>query len=509
MSDSRVKNAKRNIISGAVKQAVHLLFAFIIRTAIIYTLGAEYQGLNGLFVSILQVLNLTDLGFSTAVIYILYRPVVENDTGSICAIINYLKKVYFRIGIIILLAGSCIAPFLKYLVKGSVPQDLNMYILFMMYLFNTAVSYLLFAYKNTLFSAMQRQDIISSVYTVTSAVMNILQLAAIAVFKNYYVYTVLLPVGTIANNIILQIVSRKKYPDIVPDGNIDPKVKKELTKQIKAVFIGKIGDVARNSFDNIVLSVLIGLVAVTIYDNYYYIYNALYGIMAIIIGSISASAGNSIVTESVEKNYKDMQKINFIFMWIVGWCSICMLCIYQPFMLVWMHGNTEMLLSDLNMALFCLYFYAINMTYVRSMYLDGNGLFYECRFWFVAEAAANLILNFVLGYFLGITGIILATIITIVVLNFICRTNVLFKNYFKRSPLRFYSQHLLYFIITAAAGIVTYILCSGIHVSGIAGIAVRAAVCVLVPNAIMCLCYLKNELFRESLHFIRKIIFKR
>ena len=102
MSDSRIKNSKRNLKSAIILQIINIILPFVVRTLILYKLGEEYQGLNGLFTSILQVLNLTDLGFSSAVVYILYKPIAIGDNDTVCALISYLKRVYRIIGIVIL-----------------------------------------------------------------------------------------------------------------------------------------------------------------------------------------------------------------------------------------------------------------------------------------------------------------------------------------------------------------------------------------------------------------------
>ena len=61
-----------------------LTLPFIIRTIIIRELGVEYAGLSTLFASILQVLNMTELGFSSAVIFSLYKPMADGDNDAIC-----------------------------------------------------------------------------------------------------------------------------------------------------------------------------------------------------------------------------------------------------------------------------------------------------------------------------------------------------------------------------------------------------------------------------------------
>lgn len=188
VSKSRIKNAKRNVISGLLKQIIGIVLTFATRTAIIYILGAEYQGLSGLFSAILQVLNLSDLGFSTAVTFVLYKPIAEDDTNSICAIIAFLKKVYVIIGLVMLIIGVIIMPILPLLISDNCPADINIYILFAVYLINTVISYLLFAYKSTLLTAMQRDDVVSNIYMITSILIKTLQLVLLLVFRNYYIY---------------------------------------------------------------------------------------------------------------------------------------------------------------------------------------------------------------------------------------------------------------------------------------------------------------------------------
>ena len=374
MIESRVINTKRNIISGFIKQISNIIFPFIIRTIILYRLGVLYQGLNGLFSSVLQVLNLTELGFSNAVVFVLYKPIAENDSETISAIINFLKKIYFTVGMVMLLLGLVIMPFLPYFIAGDYPADINIYLLFFIYLFNTIISYMLFSYKSALFIANQREDVVSNIYTITSFFTKVCQIVLLLLLNNYYIYIIVMPIGTIINNILLQFYSKKYFPEIITKGKITTELKDIINKQVKAIFINKVGDVARNSFDNIVLSSLLGLTVVAIYNNYYYIFSALYGIMLMISHSMQASVGNSVVKESIEKNYNDFIKFSFIYSWITGWATISMVSLYQPFMIIWMSGKSDMLLSFGDMLLLCIYFYFISMNNIRNLYLNVNGL---------------------------------------------------------------------------------------------------------------------------------------
>lgn len=506
-SESRLVNAKRNVISGLIKQVVGIVLTFAIRTVIIYTLGAEYQGLSGLFTAILQILSLTDLGFSTAVTFVLYKPIAEKDTDSVCAIIGFLKKIYVIIGLIILGIGVLLMPFLPRLISGNCPDDVNLYVLFVIYLINTVISYLLFAYKSTLLTAMQRDDVVSNIYTISSLCIKLLQLILLFVFKNYYIYIIILPLGSIINNILLQVFSKRIFPEIKPKGEISESIRGELTKQIKAVFINRLSDIARNCFDDIIISSFLGLVAVAIYDNYYYIYTAIIGIMSIIVHSIRASIGNSLVKESIEKNYKDLHIFTFIFMWLAGWFTVCLFCMYQPFMKLWMK-DSSMLLSFFDMTLFCLYFYSFCMTHTKGVYLEGKGLFWECRKLYVVEAFGNLGLNIILGYYFGITGVLIATISTILIFNFIGGTKILFANYFKKSPMQFLLLHGQYLVVTVINCIICMLITSHLPGKGVIGLIIKLVACAIFPHIIYILFYFKTKIFKES-YIIAKGFLKR
>ena len=134
---NRTKNASRNILAGLFNKVVHLVFPFIIRSVTIQVLGAEYLGLGSLFTSILQVLNLAELGFSNAVIYNMYKPIASRDKNTICALLNLYKKIYRVIGIVVFAIGLGVVPFLNNLIDGDIPNGINIYLLYAIFLFNT------------------------------------------------------------------------------------------------------------------------------------------------------------------------------------------------------------------------------------------------------------------------------------------------------------------------------------------------------------------------------------
>ena len=337
----RTKNAKKNIFWGLINKTVKIVVPFIIRTIIIYKLGEEYIGLNSLFTSILSTLSLAELGFDTAIVAIMYRYVADEDNDIINALVNFIRKAYLWVGSIILIAGCCCIPFLKLMINDyeSLPNDINLYVIYLLFLINTVITYFFGGYRNSIFEAYQRQDILSNLNTGVTLLFSLFQIYALVVSHNYYVYLVLIILSNIVLNLLVYYVSIRRFRNVKPVGSIDNEQKKELKKILYGTFMGKIGGVFSNSVDNMVVSAFLGVTILAYYTNYYYVVTALQSILVTIYISLQAGIGNSIALETKEKNYKDMIKFTFMFNWIVGWCSICMMILFQPFIKLWVGKN--------------------------------------------------------------------------------------------------------------------------------------------------------------------------
>ena len=497
---NRSKNAMRNVGFGIANKIINIVFPFAIRTVFIHTLGTEYLGLNSLFSSILTVLNLTELGFSSAIVFCMYKPIAEDDEGTIDALLLLYKKIYRIVGFIILIVGLLLMPFLPFLIKGDYPGEINIRIVYIVFLINTVLSYFLFAYLGALISAFQREDILSRVNIFIRLVMYISQIIILLTIKNYYFYILVLPIFTIINNIRTALIAKKVFPQYHPAGVISQEIKDEIKIKVKGLMIEKISIVTRNAFDSIFISMFLGLTATAIYNNYYYVMNAVILITNVFCASTVAGAGNSVVLDSAEKNYSDMIRLNFIYMWLCGWLTICLLCLYQPFMFIWV--GTKLMYPFECVILICIYFYILKMSDIRYIYELAKGLWWECRYRAISEAATNLVLNYFLGKIFGIYGIMIATIISIFFINFLYGTTIIFKCYFKKESIRgYFLNHLVNAVITVAVGCMTYFVCS-VMPSGVAGFFIRVTICLVLPNILFWLCYHRTDRFKEAVPWL-------
>lgn len=503
---SRTKNAVRNIYCGLFNKIITILFPFLIRTVLIKKIGIEYAGLNSLFSSILQVLNLTELGFASAVVYSMYKPIAENDKETICALLNFYKRVYFIIGLVILILGASIIPVLPKLIKGTVPEGINIYILFGIYLLNTSFSYLLFGYKNSLLNAHQRRDVISNILTITQGLMNLCQLAILITIKNYYLYVIMMPVFTVLNNILVGITTKRMFPEYSCKGKLDISIRKDIRKKVAGLMISKICHISRNTLDNIFVSAFLGLTMTAIYSNYFMILTSISGIIGIITTSMQGGIGNSIQTETEEKNYSDMRKFNLLYMWLSGWCAICMLCLYQPFIKFWL--GQEFLLPNGAVALLCLYFYILKSGDITANYCNAIGVWWDNKYRYILETVANVVLNYSLVRIFGIYGLISATIITMLLIGQGMGNQPLFKNYFTKQKLFKWLCHIQgrSLLITFIAGSISYFFCITIEkyfeFGIITAIIIRFIICLFIPNLLFLIFYSQTSDFKDAKNWL-------
>lgn len=483
MAESRVDNAKRNAISGIINKVVLLLLPFVVRTVLLRKLGAEYLGLSSLFTSVLQVLNMAELGFSSAVTFSLYKPLAEKDTETVCAYLTFFRKTYKVIGVVVIIAGIILMPFTPYLVNGSYPADINLYVLFAMYIINTAFSYLFWGYKAVLLSAVQKQRIISNIDTILGCIKSLLQLLVLVLFKNYYYYVMCLVIGTVLNNICVRYFADKLYPEYTRNALLASDKKKAIAKQVGGLAIGKLSNTARNSFDSIVLSLYCGLVDLAVYSNYYYIISTILGFITVLTEAIAAGIGDSVAVETCDKNYNDFKKFYFLFGWLGSWCTICMVCLYQPFMELWAGEN--LVVSDATMFLFVIYFYILQSGQLRALYSRAAGIWWEQRKLTIGEAILNLLLNFILGYYYGMQGILLATIITVSLFSIVGVGKMTVNLCFRRSSREFFCITAVYAAITFLLSAGMYFLVNIINLHGFSAMLVNGALCLVIPNIVI------------------------
>ena len=500
----RTKNATRNIIFGVMLQIYQIIVPFLMRTAMIYLMGVQYLGLNSLFTSVLQVLNLAELGVGSAMVFSMYEPIANDDKITICALMKLYRVYYSIIGLVIAIAGIIITPFIPKLINGEVPADINIYILYLLNLGATVLSYWLFAYKNSILQAHQRHDLVSKVTLVTNTLQYGMQILVLWIFHNYYLYVIVMLANQALTNCITAFVANKLYPDFQPEGDLKKEEVKQINQRIKDLFTSKIGSIIVTSADTIVISAFLGLTTLAIYQNYYYILTAVIGFVSVGLGAITAGIGNSLVVETKEKNFNDLNKFTFIICWISGFCSSCLLNLYQPFMRMWM--GEDLTLSFSAVICFVIYYYVYEINRLLNTYKDAGGIWHEDRFRPLVTAVVNLSLNLIMVQFIGIYGIILSTVLSMLLVGMPWLFHNLFTTLFEKEQLYGYLGKVIYYVlISFIVCTICSFICSFIDFGNLETFLIRFIICCFIPNVIFFIAYHKLGEFRGALLIVNRM----
>lgn len=493
---TRTDNIKKNLTFNIVKFVTQLVLQFVLRTALIYLMGAEYLGLNGLFTNVLSFLNLAELGIGTAIVFNMYKPIAERDVEKVKSLQAMYKKFYLIISVVVLVLGLILLPFIKLLIKGDVGVDINIYILYLMYLVNTLVGYFA-AHKRSLLFAYQRNDVENKIKTICLLFMTAIQVLVLFLLRNYYLYFTVTILFTIIESVLIHKVANKLYPEIDSKAQeLDIKTKKEIKKNVMALSFHKIGTVIVFSTDNILISTMLGLIVLGAYSNYYLIISTITTFFVLLSNAISASVGNLVASSDKDYAYEKYKQVKFIFSFLSAFSTICMIVLFQPFIKIWTGGGIYLL--DLStVILLGVSFYFSRMRTSASIFKDAAGLFWQNRFAPIFESLINLLVSIVLGLFLGLNGIVIGTILSTVLVPYWVEPKIVYKHYFKKSFWKFIKRAIIDFVIMIAVGIICFCVCSFIPDGGIWLLILKFVTCGILCLALLTITYLPTKEFKE------------
>ena len=503
MKLDRTKNAARNILFDGTLEMVNMIFPFVIRSVMLHYLGTEYLGLNGLFKSLLTFLNLAELGVGSAMVFSMYKPIAEDDTSAVCALLRLYRTLYRIIGLAVAAVGLLLIPVLPKLIKGDLPADMNLYVLYLMNLGNTVVTYWLFAYKGSLLQAHQRRDIISKVSLAVRLTEYSLKILILVFTRNYYLYLAVQLLCQIIVNLLTAVWAAKMYPQYVPAGKLPKEKTLDIFRRVRDLFTSKLSATVFDSADTLVISSFMGLAVLAVYQNYYFIITALRMILVVILNACMAGVGNKMVMESKEANYRDLERISLLFSWILGVSTSMLLCVYQPFMNVWM-GEENMLAIGLVFC-FAVYYYSMGANKLINMFKDAAGIWRIDRWRPMTAALVNLGLNLATVRWLGLYGVLLSSVFSIVVVQIPWLFHNLFQEVFPRQYMGRYIR--LFCGLTAVALVscgASWFLCGLYTLNVWPALLLNAAVSFVVPNLFYFAVYGRNPVFRESLSHLKR-----
>lgn len=438
---TRSSYAIKNVILGYVCTFFMDLLAFANRTVLVWVLGKNYVGINGLFTDVLGILSFAELGIGTALNFSLYKPVAQGDNEKIKSLMRLYKTAYRLIAFVIAIIGLLTLPFLSFVVKdpGNI-GDIHVY--YLIFLFNTVTSYFV-SYKYSLVNARQENYLFSIINMTTKAVSLCVQLIAVFLFSNYLWYLMAGAVVDLIQKIWIAKYLDHRYP-ILCEKNVqilEKNEKKKIWKNVRALIWHKIGDVSVHQTDNVIVSAFIDIATVgkvTYYNMFIQTANQL---LSVAMNAVVGGLGNAISSESVEKRYELFRAYRFVAFWLYGYVSIGMYFMLSK--LIRLLVGEDMLLSNLVLFLILLNFYMMgNRIALNNMKVAG-GVFQQDKFVALLQAVVNLVVSIVMVKIIGLPGVYVGTLIQ-GTLSTIIKPIITYKEMFHTSAIEYFTSGTKY-----------------------------------------------------------------
>ena len=452
--ESRVKKTLLNARVNLIFYFLTLALAFFSRKIFLNSLGAEFVGFTGTLSNLLGFLNLAELGISTAIGYVLYKPLFEQDQQKINEIISVFGYLYRQVGKFILITGSILSIFLPFIFPDTGIDLSVIYLAYYSFLGSSLIGYFI-NYRQTLLGADQKNYVVTAYFQTGNIIKTIIQMTLAYYTANYYIWISIEFIFGIIYSFILNWKINQVYPWLSSDiqsGKLLNQKYPEVMKYTKQLFVHKIAALVQFQTTPFLIYAFVSLQTVAFYGNYSLITDKLKQLFDSFLGSTAAGIGNLIAEgnkEQIVKVYWEMMSLRFL---IVGIATIPLYHLLPPFIGLWL--GQEYVLSDSVLILALIIFALGVIRGTTDQFIYGYGLFYDT--WApAAESVIFIVVAFIGGTLWQLEGILLGSIVSLLVIVYGWKPYFLFKKGLKL-PIRSYGLNILKLISITAITMIAF-----------------------------------------------------
>ncbi len=451
------KRSVLNVSISIIFKIALLIGNLLVRRFLIRYVGNEINGLNSLYISILDFLSVTELGVGAAITFCMYKPIVDNENDKVSALYRLFTKLYLIISAIITCCGLLIMPLLPYLAKGYNVENVNLYATFFVMLISVVITYL-FSSKTSLINAYKNNYVTTIISSSGQLIQLGLQIIVLIYTQSFFWFLMCRIISALLQWFVTEILIRRKHKNIIKNKQtVDSETKKEVTKNIKAMFMHKIGNVLVNTVDSIIISAFIGIVILGKYSNYTTIMSAMTGVITLFFTPLTSIIGHLFIEndkDCVKKYFNFFHSFNFVIgcIFFLGYYAVIDNLVTICF------GNDLELNKSISFIITLNYFIQF-MRQATLLFRDATGTFYNDRWKPLIEGILNIAMSigfvYLFGYLFGeefaVVGVIVATIVTNLAICHVIEPHVLYKYGLNSKTKNYYIRNYIYIIIFAAA----------------------------------------------------------
>lgn len=477
---------RKGLLNISVSIASHFLLlfaAFWVRRLLIQYVGNEVNGLNSLYTSIIGMLALAELGVGSAISYFMYRPIVEGDRKKVAALYRLYHRLYRIIGGVILAAGLLVMPFLPGMISDYRSLQVNVYLTFGLTLVSVVLTYL-YGAKTSLIEAYKNNYITTGILTVCRLIQYGLQAVVLIVFRSFPLFLACQIAETLLVWAATEMYVRSHHREILElHETVDADMRKEISRNIRAMMMHQIGTVLVNTVDSVIISAFIGVAVLGKYSNYALVASTVTGIISLFFSPLVSVIGHLCAEgnrEQIQLHFDRFYFLNYALgvVFFLGYFMVVdpaiRLC-FGPGLEV---ARTVSFIIALNS-------FVQFMRKTALLFRNATGTYYYDRWKPPVEGLINLGLSLLFVHIFPeeyrVTGVIAATILTNLLICHIVEPYVFYRHVFEQSVKGYLRRNYIYMgLFTAALIALTYFDTGKLLLNGLISLGASAIVLGLV-----------------------------
>ena len=459
-----------------------LLLGLVTRRLLVYNFGAQISTASQVVTQLFNFFSIAEFGVGSVISYRLYAQIAAQNEEKISKYMSMYKWAYRAVGLaiaVLALLGAAALPW----IMPDVPAA-TAYTVYALNVVSTLCSYFLVT-RRLMYTCTQQGYLCTRIDFCFNVLTSLAKIAVSLWWPNYVLYFSTAIVCNVCANLVIARRFNKDFP-YVKDVKVTLRDFKELGifHDLRYYLVHRLSNTIYGSSDTIVTARMGGSVQTTHLGNYTNISTSATDLGNKIMDSFAAAIGNIVYDKTAAANAHDkqvfwgMDLFSYLF---ASFVATAYFCLFQPFMAAWM--GEQWLLPMSFVLVFCLNEYIGWNHRMLGSYRAVLGHFEQDQWFMVASAAVNLVLSFALFPLWDVTGALAATVIAHGV-RWGGRIGVVCRRYMQGSLGHYLRGQALHLATLAACLGVTYAACALVPLGGWLGLAPRAVLVLVVPNAL-------------------------
>lgn len=431
-----------NTTSSLILQFASIFCGFVVPKLILQTYGSEVNGLINSITQFLAIISFLELGVGAVIQSSLYKPLAEKDDVEISKIVVSGQKFFSRLARILLVYVIILMGVYPLVAKSNF-GFLYTATMIIVISISSFAQYYFGIINSLLITANQRGYFSFNIQTVTLILNTIACFILIKIGASIHIVKLTTSLIYLLRPTLLSLYVKKNY-------NIDWNIKYsgEPIKQKWNGIAQHVASVILDGTDNIVLTIFMGLEAVSIYSVYNLVVSGVKRLLLSMTNGVQSLMGEMLAKEEFDKLRKFFGWVE----WSIHTGTIFIFAVTSvlivPFVEVYTSGIND---ANYTQPLFALLIVAANAGHCLrlpyNLMILAGGHYKQTQSNYVVASILNIVFSILLVKFLGLVGIAIGTLIAMLYQT-IWMAIYDSKNFIKW-PIRNFVKQLLIDFITA------------------------------------------------------------